>query len=776
MIKRLRLENWKSHLSTELDFDAGPNVLVGIMGSGKTSVVEALSFALFGTFPGLQSKRMALDELLMSRPERRDKASVEIEFESNGKIYSVRREIRRGRSSRAEIREDGKLLEINPRSVTETVGRLLGMDYELFSKAVYSEQNGIDYFLRIPKGQRMGHIDRMLKLERYEKAREGCVALRNKVKAKASELMKVVEDIERARPAEQLARVEGEAGELGKEEARLGKCATALGREIGELESRLKAIESGNKELEDTRRDLEAAKAGLMEMETSIKQREKRLEGKETPGNVEELLGELKRLEKETEGKRKTERELREQLASLSTGIRMLREREIPELHRRYKEKEAKERALREIESRFPDMADLGRLEDGLERLRRETHGLESRISELGGALAALKGRKCPTCEQDVTDELRQELERKRREELASTKAALSEKSKELQKRASFVEEMEAAANERSALLSQLKDYENIKPRLSEVEKTVEEGRRKTKSLVEDIGKVSKEAAELDARTKKKSGEAERAGLLLEEAGLLRELKKRKQDNAMRKAGLEKRLEGLREALKGTDLPALRKELTEKSSEGAAVSARLSSLSMLLKEKETLLKELNERVKTLLKYRETVEESEKVMDVLDRLGGVLSVTQQQLREEFIKSVNSIMNSLWPDIYPYGDFSEVRLGVEGDYVLQLKRGDEWLSADGIASGGERSLACLVLRIAFSLAFMPKLRWLILDEPTHNLDRNAVERLAEAVRERPHAFAEQIFVITHDERLSEGMPAIRLERNKASGGHTRARVVS
>lgn len=772
MIKRLRIENWKSHLSTELNFDVGPNVLVGIMGSGKTSVVEAVSFALFGTFPSLQSKKTALDELLMSRPERKDSAGVEMDFESGGKNYTIRREIRRGKGSRAEVREDGKLVEVNPRNVTETVSKILGMDYELFSKAVYSEQNGIDYFLRIPKGRRMEHIDRMLKLDRYERAREGCVALKNKVKTRASELMRVIEDLERTRPQEQLAKVEREMSALRGERARLAKDVAVLERERKGFESRLEQLEARNKEVEKTKTSLESVKAVIEEMEISIRQRRERVKGKEMPKDLDAARAELKGLEEQAERWGEREKELRERLATLNTGMRMLREKDIPELHKRHEEKEAKEKRLKGIDKRFPDIeADLGKCKGDIEERRRKISELESRRLELKRHLGMLKGRRCPTCEQEVAEELRQGLESRRKRELSSIESQISEKKGKLEKQGSLLEKMEAALKEQSLLMVQVKDYGDIESRLSELERTVKDSREKVKALVEEIGKVSKQTREIEEGIKKKTGEIERAESLVEEARTLRELEKRREESIDKKAGLEKKLGRLEEVLKGVDISSLRKEFTEKSSEQAAASARLSSLSEMVKEKESLVEEIRERVKTLEEYKENVEESERAMDVLERLGGVLSLTQQQLREEFIKSVNSIMNSLWPDIYPYGDFSEVRLGVDGDYVLQLRRGNVWISADGIASGGERSLACLVLRIAFSLAFMPKLRWLILDEPTHNLDRNAVERLAEVIRERWQAFAEQVFVITHDERLSEGLPSIRLERDKASGGHTR-----
>ena len=86
-----------------------------------------------------------------------------------------------------------------------------------------------------------------------------------------------------------------------------------------------------------------------------------------------------------------------------------------------------------------------------------------------------------------------------------------------------------------------------------------------------------------------------------------------------------------------------------------------------------------------------------------------------------------------------------------------------------------MSVLALRIAFSMAFIPNLRWLILDEPTHNLDTNAISHLSDVLREKMDRFAEQVFLITHEEGIANGITGqvYRLERNKAANEATRIR---
>jgi len=124
-----------------------------------------------------------------------------------------------------------------------------------------------------------------------------------------------------------------------------------------------------------------------------------------------------------------------------------------------------------------------------------------------------------------------------------------------------------------------------------------------------------------------------------------------------------------------------------------------------------------------------------------------------------------MQEIWEELYPYGDFSEIKLeATEDDYQLLLKAGD-WVNFN-LISGGERSLAALTMRMAISLVLVPKLSWIILDEPTHNMDRNSIELMAKVFREKISQMVEQVFIITHDEILKQAATSklILLERDK------------
>jgi exonuclease SbcC len=658
MITRVRLKNWKSHLDSDMRFSSGVNVLIGVMGSGKSSLVEGISFALFGTFPGLKSRRLELDHLIMKKPEQKQRCQVELEFTADDMNYYIKRVIDKGKGTgHAEIRRDGQVLNVNARGVTDEVVRALKMDYDLFSKAVYSEQNGLDYFLRIPKGSRKKEIDRMLKVDRFEKARTGAVAMRGKVKTRNEERSRLLSDMQNEGLPEKMDATKAELGKLQKELDVLGIDIKKVDDEAVRLSGRLAEAEGVEKELNKARADLQGAKSGLEEASQSSEMLEKRFKGRSTDDIEEDIKAkeiesalkkkEVEAIEKEV-GARRTE------LASINSMIRISAE--------------------------------------AIEGLRKAE-------------------AKCPVCDSDMPESRKSGLIEKRRQEEG-------------------------------------------------------ECREKAKSVAEGIAEISKRKVGVDEDRKKLELEVEKLKSAKDEFSELGRLIKRKQEHEKRKQELEVRTGQLEKRMEDAGLDALRQKSSDLAAKQSSIKEKMSGIQDRISDKELVLNDLKERKATMERYGREAGRDADIVKQLDIFEKVLKVTQDQLREEFLKTVNGIMADVWAELYPYADYQDIRMAIEDDYVLQLKEPDGWVSVEGTVSGGERSMATLTLRVAFSMAFLPNLRWLMLDEPTHNLDSNAIKQFASILREKMDMFAEQVFLITHEERISEGVTGnlYRMERDK------------
>ena len=58
MIKDLHIQDFIAHKDTKLEFEKGITIFVGHNGSGKSSVIDAITFALFGEHTRRSSKNL----------------------------------------------------------------------------------------------------------------------------------------------------------------------------------------------------------------------------------------------------------------------------------------------------------------------------------------------------------------------------------------------------------------------------------------------------------------------------------------------------------------------------------------------------------------------------------------------------------------------------------------------------------------------------------------------------------------------------------------------
>ena len=164
---------------------------------------------------------------------------------------------------------------------------------------------------------------------------------------------------------------------------------------------------------------------------------------------------------------------------------------------------------------------------------------------------------------------------------------------------------------------------------------------------------------------------------------------------------------------------------------------------------------------------------------MNKFKSALVETESSLRNRLVSSINALMQDVWIQIYPYGDYPGIRLNAgKDDYLLEAATGigadgsATWVDLNGVASGGEKSIACLAMRISMSMVIVPNLRWLILDEPTHNIDENGINKLVQILGESLPKIVDQVFIITHDNALKNigGARIYQLGRDKAKNEPT------
>ncbi|MDE2879645.1 SMC family ATPase [Candidatus Palauibacter soopunensis] len=162
-------------------------VIAGPTGSGKTSILDAVTLALYGMVP--RAGKRDLKELISLGAS---EAKVQLDFRVADAEYRVARRIRKqgaqvatlerieGETATPEVERGGVT------AVSERVVEILGLDYGSFTTAVLLPQGDFASFLRGDVTERRRILIRLLDLHRFERA--GALA-----RKKASDLRAAVE-------------------------------------------------------------------------------------------------------------------------------------------------------------------------------------------------------------------------------------------------------------------------------------------------------------------------------------------------------------------------------------------------------------------------------------------------------------------------------------------------------------------------------------------------------------------------------------------------------
>jgi len=788
MITKVELKNWKSHLDSKLTFSEGTNAFLGPMGSGKTSITDGICFTLFGTFPTLQSRKIKLDDVIMNKPIEKDKASLSVSFQINGDTYTVKRIVERGKGTTySEIRRNDKLLEApNSQRVTETVEKVLKVNYELFSKAIYSEQNALDYFLTIPKGDRLKKMDELLMIDKFEKARASCVSLRNKLIERKLGKQSIVDQIDMMALQKSLDELKNSTNELLNAKTKLEKELNVIEERRKKAEEEVNELEKINKEFESLRREEVKIDGVINEIGKTLKELEEFLDDKK-PEEIESQLIELtKLLEKmsnELNEKRQRQSDINRKISELKTKLEFL-QKEKKKLINEFEEKQNLKKKLERIKNEYGNdvKIKLNEKRKNYEKTSEEIQTIKEKLNQLEETVNELSGinGKCPVCESKVSEERKSYLIKRREEEMHNLRERLKQLKKQKEIDKEHIKKLEEVLDTYKLLIEKTKDLDSVKNELENIQKNVTEFFKLIEHSEKEFMEFKKDVEILEKEMKLKTEERQRMVLLNTKIQEYNAKKRRLSELEDMKKEIKKRLEDIEQKIGERDLEKIRKEFRNLVAYERELEGKIEGNTQLIKERQNRIEEYELKIKTVKEQREEIVKLEKIIKNLQIFEKALEETQTTLRREFVEAINFTMNQLWVTLYPYDDFYGIALNIEGgDYILQLKdRMGRWVNVDGIASGGERSIACLALRIAFAMVLAPQLRWLILDEPTMNLDSKGINVLATTLRERIRDFVEQCFLITHEPGLEEAITgsAYRLERDKSRDGATKITPIS
>jgi exonuclease SbcC len=428
-IEIVQMENIRSHAKSTVPFARGFNCLVGGLGCGKSSILYAIDFALFGEPVG-----RSFDYLLR---EGENAGKITVQFVHNGKSYRICRGLkRRGKGisqdfDELKLFEGGELISsVKSEAVAEQLKAATGFDKDLFREVIWVRQEHLKELLDAQPRERQRRLDELLGLSDFENAWSGLAAYERDY------------EVER-RVYEKDPDVVG-MEKLGAENAQVAEELSKLEVESEDLIKKMEIAKKASEEADLKLRKLEDVRARNEE----LKRRETKI-----LTNLSNIQGDLASLAEKIERKERSVSNLKQRLGGIETQITSLN----------------------------GELEKIGMSpEQPIEALRGQVSNLDDQISSVKGRQqAAVKGieadkarisslsteSRCPLCLQKLSENYKDDLVRRIHDENDEREKAVNE----LQRELSTLQQLKDKAGDILSNLTMLRPrVEEVKTRLSD--------------------------------------------------------------------------------------------------------------------------------------------------------------------------------------------------------------------------------------------------------------------------------------------------------------------
>jgi len=463
ILRAVRLDNIRSYLSQEIQFPEGQVLLSGDIGSGKSTILLAIDFALFGIQRDLTGASLLRHG--------KEQGSVELDFIVGKKEYSIKRTLKRSkdsvRQSAGHIISDGTKTDLTAQESKSFILSLLGYPPQALKKdsallyryTVYTPQEQMKGIIEADPEERLDLIRRLFGMDRYKRIAENSESYAKELRSRVRELAGSISDL------------------------------SLKTRERDELEKTLLA----------DRKKLEELKNGLKIQEDIVKKKK---------NEVDELAKKIEQVNKMKQEYSSLRAEF-DVLKSESSRMKAAHDETEPKI----KDVEQKLSAFKEMKKPESTLQDLSQRIASLEKEERE--GL-SKIASLETEIASLskildKGI-CGTCRQKVADRdgFKKGIEEKEGEikKLVTRQKASREQIVKLREDSVSIQTYESKMRELRSLEERKKD---LVESISRYRVEITSKQVKMKSLAERINSLAKELKEdsNSAQFKEKQGEYE---------------------------------------------------------------------------------------------------------------------------------------------------------------------------------------------------------------------------------------------------------------------------
>ncbi|MGE4399952.1 MAG: AAA family ATPase [Campylobacterales bacterium] len=776
ILESLKLQNFKRYASYDIEFENGLCGILGRNGSGKSTILEAIFFALYGDIKGQKE--------LLPTAGSEGSVKVELEFSIDEKTYTATREFRgKNLTAYASLKCGDDSLASGAKEVTAYVTKLIGMGKDAFLHTVFASQKELTALSSMKNEERKAMMRRLLGLEKIDKieemikdelrelnrdikaadsyllSEEAVKQYTNDIAAK-SEVVKqleikiksVMEDGGKLKAAHESAKKAVEAQQKAKEE-RLKK-QQILEQTKQALQMLEKQHMAQTEELKELQTKDTYYKANLP-LKTQLEAIEKSLTAQE----------ELKAKFLKKDGLEKEQAQLRIEYAN--------RKDEVASLTKELEPLEAMQKLLTEQKAKITELkAASEKLTQEINKLNSDIAANKSKIQDVQKRIGKIEelGREsaCPVCTRPLLEQydavvssLQNEITAVYQKSIDEITAVVTTKTAGHSKLQKELAEAEQKASETDKLIgvltSKSKDLQKAKERFEDAETRG----KANKELIKELGDIKYDEAEhKKIQTQKESLKPQVEALIKLEALIstipekTKALQASEESIKSTKTALEQATKTLEQDTYGEKVHMEAVENAKKAE--AAKDANTAEHQKLSLEHIGIVKDIEALQKELRKdeeQRAAIKSKELAKNDYEKLRVIMGEFKTHINARVAPRIGEVASDMYSRI-TRGKYQLVEVTPEFEFFIY--DGGERYPIERF-SGGEIDLANLVLRIAISktlgeLSGGGNIGFLAFDEVFGSQDEERRFRIMEAFHTISESYR-QIFLISHETEIKE-----------------------
>ncbi|MFQ5474296.1 MAG: hypothetical protein ACE5DM_00505 [Candidatus Nanoarchaeia archaeon] len=805
ILKSLHVENIRSYIDEKIEFPEGSIMLSGDIGAGKSTILLAIEFGLFGFLrPHLTG------ETLLRHGTK--EGSVTLKFEVDSRKVFIKRVIKKQKQSIIQdagfIMKDGIKTDATPTELKIQILELLGYPSELLTKSklifrytVYTPQEEMRQILYDERETRLDMLRRVFGVDKYKRIIENSSNFARSLRAEIKNLEQQISGLpgKRKEKTEQLERQEEAERKKEVLELQLTDVQQLIANkkeDISRIEDMMhawtelvKQIEVQNMKLEEYTERFQVNKETIAQLEKESASIKSKLEGfvfekidipKDFVAKEEEAIH--KELEDEERELMEIEKDIlttKERILHLDETLKNLKE-QIGLKTKRFEELDAKRSALSiledEVKVKQNVIDERTALEKEVQHYIAKIASVEEqqrRSKKMIADIALLK--ECPVCLQSVSEDHKLHIKSEEEKNISAkqdVKEMLNEKHRSLNERWQRTKQLLEELNDKEKAL------EGLRASITGLELSKEEAEslqeRHSKLSLELIAQKAKKIDPDFEERKTKNIENKKILMKMRENSLKQRERAHLKNALLEKEKLLEKLIGDNERVKGSirnsNAEKIRLQQALKEHDGLhsryeSAKAELEKLLVKERQVEIAMTECSKDIESIQQMLKMIKDS------IDKLTSLESKLERiRLLREWIENHFSLLVANMEKhvlLRAHNEFDELFQhwfsALIEDETISVRLDEQFsplimqngYETDALnLSGGEKTSVALAYRLALNTVInqiIGEIRTkdiLILDEPTDGFSSYQLDKIKDVLEELQ---VRQIFIVSHESKM-------------------------